>query len=463
MERLRRLPFWARSVVRDDEAGPIYLTADGAPPATLPPEGRFDGPDWVYYSGRGTLFGTLLDVELARGWTLRAGAFDSSWADRRSGGQLALDVDAEGRYRQIAFVNPPSAFRSRSGEARLSWEARGEHATHRLHASLRAKHRRQRYDGAAEIDLGPRRWGDRIDLPEPDFAFGAQSRDAVRQTGLGLAWETRWRNGAQLAVGAQRVDDEKSVDRTDTGAAQTRSRPTLGYANGAWQVRPGWVVFGSATQGLEESGIAPQNAVNRGQPVPAIRTKQFEAGVRHALTPQLTLIAGAFQLEKPYFSLDAGNRFTALGQIATRGVEFSLVGSLHPRLSLVAGAVIADPRVEGPDVAAGLVGQDPVGFPRRKGLLSLDWRVPGMDGFSIDIGIDHRGAIAATTDNAVRLPSRTRVDLGARHAFTWHGHDAALRLGIGNALDQRVYALEGPGAYSPEDGRSAELVLSVDW
>jgi iron complex outermembrane receptor protein len=460
---LRVVPFWARSVVRDDEAGPIYLTADGRPPGALPPERRFDGPDWAFYSGRGTIFGTVVEAALSPRWALKAGAFDSSFADRRSSTQLALDVDDQGRYRQLAFIDPPSAYRSRSGELRLTRALIGDDVAHRLHVSLRAKHRRLRYDGAAVIDLGARRWGERIDLPEPDFIFGPQSTEAIRQTALGAAWETQWASGAQVGFGVQRVEDEKRVARPDTGAGETRSTPTLGYLNGAWQWNPRVVIYGSATQGLEESGIAPANAVNRGQPAPAIRTRQFEAGVRWQARPTLTLIAGAFQLEKPYFSLDAGNRFAALGDIATRGVELSLVGALHPRLNLVAGAVLADPRVEGPEVDAGAIGRDPVRFPRRQALLSLDWRVPGVEGLSLDTGLEHRGRIAATTDNRVRLPSITTLALGGRYAFDWSGRDASLRVGIDNALDRVFYELEGPGAYSVRSGRTAEMVLSVDW
>jgi hypothetical protein len=40
----------------------------------------------------------------------------------------------------------------------------------------------------------------------------------------------------------------------------------------AWQSRDPLFVFGSATQGLEVSGVALANAGNRGQPAPAIRT-----------------------------------------------------------------------------------------------------------------------------------------------------------------------------------------------
>ncbi len=460
---IRIKPFWARSVVRNDEIGPIYLTADGAPPASLPPERRYDGPAWAYYSGRGTIFGTLIDASLGQHWMLRAGAFDSNFTDRRSATQLALDVDAQGRYQQLAFIDPPSARRSRSGELRLTREANSDTAIHRLHLSVRSKHRRLRYDGAAEIDLGPRRWGEAIDLAEPAFDFGPQSREAIRQIAVGAAWQTQWAQGGQLAFGVQRVDDEKRVARPDTGTGRTQSRPWLGYVNGAWQANPQLVVYGSATQGLEESGIAPANAVNRGQPAPTIRTRQLEAGLRLALRTDLSLIAGVFQLEKPYFSLDAANRFTALGDIATRGLELSLVGALHPRLNLVAGAVLADPKVEGQEVDAGIVGADAVGFARQVALLSLDWRPPSVEGLSLDAGLDYRGRIAATTDNRVELPSATELDLGARYGFNWADRTGSLRLSIDNVLDRRYYDLEGPAAYRVEDGRLVELSLSIDW
>src|SRR6185436_4468249 len=75
-----------------------------------------------------------------------------------------------------------------------------------------------------------------------------------------------------------------------------------------------WLVYGGLNRGLEESGVAPEIADNRNEALAASRTTQFEGGARIRLgSTQLTV--SAFQIGKPYFTLDANNRFTDLGKV----------------------------------------------------------------------------------------------------------------------------------------------------
>ncbi len=60
----------------------------------------------------------------------------------------------------------------------------------------------------------------------------------------------------------------------------------------------------AATRGLEESSVAPGKAANRGEALPALRTRQYEAGARFVFDPHWRLILAAFDISKPYFEID---------------------------------------------------------------------------------------------------------------------------------------------------------------
>ena len=59
------------------------------------------------------------------------------------------------------------------------------------------------------------------------------------------------------------------------------------------------------TAALEESGVAPDSAANRKQPLPVILTEQKDAGIRFNLTKGLKAVAGVFDLSRPYLGFDS--------------------------------------------------------------------------------------------------------------------------------------------------------------
>ena len=454
-------PFWQRSEVLDDEQGALYVPAG----RTLPPRiarRRYDGPNWIDYEGVAGLYGMTARFQLGGNTEVRAGVFHSFFSDSASGVNLLLDVRPDLTASQLVIVDPPSRYVSDSGELRLTQRFREGPRAHSLHLSLRARDRFQRYDGSAVVDLGPRRIGVPVTDPRPALTFGEQSRDRIRQWTAGVAYEGRWPGVGEIGFGIQRTDYTKRVERPDTGQFETRSKPWLFYATAAVTITPRFALYGSYTQGLEESGTAPDRAVNRGEPVPAIRTEQIDAGLRYTLTSKLKLIAGVFTLTKPYFSLDAANRFVALGSIRNRGVELSLSGSITDRVDIVAGAVVLDPKVTGEAVRLGRAGARPVGISNRQINLDVEWRVPGLAGFALTGAVAHQGPIPATTDNLVSIPARTLIDFGARYQFKLAGKSATLRVTAANVLDTYGFDFRGSGTFDLIAGRVIGGYLTVD-
>jgi iron complex outermembrane receptor protein len=223
-------------------------------------------------------------------------------------------------------------------------------------------------------------------------------------------------------------------------------------------------IFGSFTRGLEESGVAPQNASNRNEALPAIKTSQKDLGIRYNLYDGAKLVVALFDIQKPYLNLDASNRFGPLGDTQNRGVEFSLSGNITPRLDIVAGAVFSQPEVTGQAVDLGVVGKHPVGIAGRKIDLHLEWRPPGFEDGSLDMGVRHSGSVVATRNNLVSIPVYTMVDMGARYRFRLHDQPASLRLSATNIFNTRNYELAGAGAYKlyGRSGRLIETRLIVD-
>src|SRR6185436_20940801 len=118
---------------------------------------------------------------------------------------------------------------------------------------------------------------------------------------------------------------------------ESRAEPVLINATATVYASDSLAFYGSYTEGLEESPVAPDNAVNRNVAAPALETQQYDAGLRWAAFANMKLIAGVFNVEKPYFDLDAAGFYKELGTVEHRGVEVSLAGDPTEDLTVIVG------------------------------------------------------------------------------------------------------------------------------
>jgi len=459
---LEIVPFWNRLDTYDDEKAPSYLPAGPQLPPRIQRR-RFLGPEWADYRTTAMNAGMLTTWQAGEGWTVRAGLFRSMYDDHRAFTHLLTGVTPDGSANRRLIVDPPAENLSTSGELRATRAIAEGPRLHQVHLSLRGRDRQRRYDGSQVFDLGRTTVDSPYDAPQPNFVFGAQTRDRTRQWTGGLAYDGRWRGIGELGFSLQKTDYRKRLQKPALPLVTARDQPWLANVSAAAHLAPGLVAFGSFTRGLEESGAAPSNALNRNELLPAIRTTQGDLGLRYALTPSVKLVATVFDLRKPYFNFDAANRYAQLGDIENRGLELSLAGPLGPRLNLVAGAVLSRPRATGEGVRLGRVGRQPVGMSRRSADLNLEWRTPWVDGLSLDLGASHAGAISATVDNRVAIPARTLVALSGRYRFLLGARPASLRVAVNNLFDTYGLELRGAGAYDVIAGRVASAYLAVDF
>ena len=222
-------------------------------------------------------------------------------------------------------------------------------------------------------------------------------------------------------------------------------------------------LYAGYTQGLEDSGVAPSVARNGGSILPVSQTWQADSGARIVLSRQLQIIVGVFELQKPYFNLDASGLDRELGIQQAKGAELSFAGQLLENLNVNAGALTGRVRILGTDLSTEGVGPTAVGQPRLQYSASVNYRFPRLPSMSIDLSALHYGSAPATVDNALYSPAVTELNVGARLKFTILDKNSSLRLQIQNLPNSyRWTNVYTPGLFEWAGPRTVYAYVTTD-
>jgi iron complex outermembrane recepter protein len=461
-ENFEVIPFWGVTQGRDEEVAPTIVTSGSFAPPQIERR-RYFGQTWAQNESDSTTYGVLTKARIGESWAIAAGVFRSVQEDMASFADIYTGTQRNGLTTERLIADPEQRYASTSGEIRASRSFVAGPRLHTVHMSVRARELRSAYGGAVALNLGTRLLGERVPVePPPGFAFRERTRDAVDQTTLGVGYELRWRGVGEASVGVQRADYEKRIKQPGLPEVGTEDDPWLVSATLAAHASPRLAFYAGYTRGLEESGIAPDSAANRNEALPAIRTQQMDGGARWALTKDLKLVAGLFEVKKPYFTTNESNIFTTLGDVRHRGLEMSLNGTPHPDWSLVAGAVLMEPRVTGEPVREGRIGRKPVGQTERLLRLNVEYRPPVLRGFSFDLAVANYGERVASSDGMAVLPDYTIIDVGTRYRTKIGGRAATLRFWVGNVTDEFFWDVFASNSFGLSDGRRYSATLYVD-
>ena len=453
------IPFWSMQDSHDGEAQPIIFTAG----AYLPPRferKRYFGPQWAQNDHQSFNYGLLSTVGLGD-WTLRGGIFRSVLHNLRNFNPLFLNTAEDGAADRVVIYEAGRRAASTSGELRLTRQWLEGDRLHLLHLMTRGRMQDRRYGGSQRLEFGRGRIDEPILAPEPALSSGPKTTDEVRQVTAGLGYEGRWRGVGELSLGIQRSFYEKSVVRPSGALPASEASPWL--FNGTVSVLAGrdLVFYAGYSKGLEESPVAPEIAVNRGEAPPAILTEQMDAGFRYAITPALRLVAGVFDVRKPYFALDPASVFRQLGEVRNRGIEVSLAGQITPRLSIVLGSVFLDASVSGDAVDLGLIGRRPVTSIGRNVNGALNWNLPWVEGLSLDLAYESTSDRVANAANTLVIPPRYVYSLGGRYRFDLFERPATFRAQLASVNNVYGYSSFGEGFYYNLP-RRFQMSLTVD-
>jgi iron complex outermembrane recepter protein len=457
------LPFFSRTDF-DHEVIPEAYAPEG-PFLPEPNPGRhFFGPSWAINNEFDVNFGTLVWINLPDNWELRAGVFRSVQKKPTN-----IYLQLSGLTRQAsgeldAFSDPPSTWGSTSGEVRLQRDYTDGPLVHRLILSLRMRDYNATYAGTDFLDLGAAEIGQYLNLPKPDFQFSAQSHDHIEETIPGLSYQLVWKSLGALGISIQKPHYTNGTAIPGAPFALSSANPWLFNVALTANVSHSITLYADFTEGLEDNGIAPENASNRNEPLPAIATKQKDGGVRYNVTPKVTLVAGLFDIDKPYFNLGPMSLYSQLGGLSNKGLELSLDGDVLPSFHIVAGAVLSQPQVAGEAVRLGQVGRDPINIPSRQVDINATWLPLLAPYLSFDAEVSHESSVASVLNDSVFIPEKTFVNADARYSFRLDGRSASLRFWIENLLDRRSWDVADSNTYDIYGfgGRHLDFRLIVD-
>lgn len=451
--------FWSRTRIADEDIFPIVL-GDGNDTPPRIKRRRFLGQHWADVETERFNYGAIGRATIAS-FAVRAGLFRSV-NEVVEGHNVFLHAGPVGEpSARTVSAFPGRRASSTSGELGLARAFAAGGLVHRVQLVARGRSQERRYGGTRNLALPPAPFGRPGYVERPAFSFLQQTEDRVRQWSLGVAYQLEHQDLVQIGAGLQRVGYSKEVTTPSGPRPASRDKPWLVNLAAIARVGRGVSLFGSYTRGLEESDVAPEIAVNRDEAPPALRTKQLDMGFRSRIGPA-TLIAGLFDIRRPYYGVDGDSIFRRLGAARHRGLEVSLTGSPVPGLTLVAGGTFLQARLSGSEVASGAIGSRPVDVPTRKLIASLDWRPVGS-ATSIDVALEHVGANIGDALNRIRVDPFTTLDVGIRHRFRLGAENAMLRLQATNLFNAYGWEVVGSNAFLYIQARQVSMRLAVDF
>ena len=442
------------------DAQPVIFTSGSFLPPRIERRRRFSAP-WaeshIRYFNHG-----LLSTVRSGAWTVRGGVFRSSTDSPLTFLDVSLNTDREGVGDRFMIVEANRKFASTSGELRASRLIAEGGRNHVVLVTVRGREQRRRYGGSQTLSLGRFRYDELPDIPRPAFTFGPQTRDRVRQFTAGIGYQGLWPKVGELSLGIQKTTYRKSGERPSGPIPVSKDDPWLMNGTLSLYASDSLIFYAGYAKGLEESPIAPTIAVNRDEAPPAIITEQKDAGIRLTLARDLRLVAGVFDIRKPYFALDADLLYRNLGELRNRGLEVSLAGKITPRLSAVLGLVLLDSKLKGTAVDDGLVGKRPVDSVPRYASAAVEYAMPWVDGLSLDLRYENYGKRPADRLNTYYIPARHVVSVGSRYRFKIDGRPATLRAQIASLTNHYSPALFGEGFFFNVPRRLI-VSLTTDW
>jgi iron complex outermembrane receptor protein len=453
----QQLRAFATRYFRSYDGDYAVLASSAAVPPSLESHHQYS-PSWARSQAVSSNFGVLYDARLGD-YTVDLSAFHSIFDIDRTDYTL-ISADADGRASATTYRNPDRTKRASSAEVRLGRQFTAAGFDNLATVSLRGGRTAADLTSNLIIPLGTfdLRSGNPSDAVELPWS-GTRGEDTVEQITASAGYGLALRDRVQLRFGLHRTRYDKDVLSMANAHTQATSEKTLYNISAIVSLTERTALFSSWVTGLEEAGVAPTSATNRDEVLPPVEAEQFELGVRHTLTPRLTLIGALFDVSKPTNGARVDGSFGLVGEVRHRGIEGSITGQLDDKTSVVLGAVTFEARVTGPLVDAGIVGSRAAGISQRMLNANIERRINGT--WSVDAGLSYSGARWADTGNSFKTPAITTLSLGARNRFELAGRSAEFRVLGSNLTGAKGYAASSSGVLTPISPRTVRAMLTL--
>jgi iron complex outermembrane recepter protein len=430
-------------------APPVFYLADARLPA-IPTRGRNIGQEWAKGAGSSTELGIRGSSRLGKSWALDMGLVYSGKYVERGFDQVFAAVDSSGRSDPVIYAYTDQNAGALSGESRITFQTATQRTSHKVHASIRGRRLMRRFGGEQAIDVATADIYQAEAMPQPTIGTNAHRRDAITQALAGLQYKGELDNILLVSAGIQTGYYRKDSIHAVGLSSQDQSVDTLLRASAAIRPVEALALYADHSEGLEEGGVAPANAVNRYQVLSVIKGKQDEVGLRYSVR-DLLISLSVFETNKPYAAMDATNAYRIVGVVRNRGLESSFSTVLFSSVKIVAGMLVMQPRLT-IESSGTSHAEQPVGVPTRKGLLGIDYRFTPLPALSFDATVNHAGGVAFGALERQILHDQVTLALGARYSFAVSDVNYALRFQVTNVLDESSWmaATDGSMTYSPQ-------------
>ncbi|MEQ1806111.1 MAG: TonB-dependent receptor [Burkholderiaceae bacterium] len=257
---------------------------------------------------------------------------------------------------------------------------------------------------------------------------------------------------ATLWLGLRRTELHRSSVRTDGSRPIDNAQAlTVPFVAASRQMNPDHMLYASWGQGIE-SEVVPNLPLytNRGEALSALKSRQFEAGVKGASERFEWGVAG-FDIVRPTFidigSCDADDTCTRRidGNVHHRGIEVTVAGRLDA-WTLRGGTQWLRARREGSQQPA-LNGLQPTNVPSLTVKAQLGYAVAAWPGLSLTASAVRESSRKVLPDNSATIPGYTRIDAALRYETKVDSTALTWRAGVDNLTDARAWK-ESPYQFS---------------
>jgi iron complex outermembrane recepter protein len=372
-----------------------------------------------------TNYGVMARWDFTPGWSVK-GSARRSYADRPVNGAILFVTNATfpGEYYRLLFRDDQESFAVNSYDAMISGSVKTGSISHSL--TLGVEHYKNvNYFGLFDISFDDN-GGAGFDLRqsynsvEPDLPrSGGPGYKNFESTQTGIVFGDVIDFGERFTaiLGGRYVTYQQKGFQPD-GAVEGTYKTTAFTPSGAAVFKPTETmsIYASFAEGLEPGDTAPLDADNALDQLSAIRSTQFEIGVKfRSSNGRFTASGTVFRIERPSsFTDPVTNIFGEYGEQRHSGVEINLGGEVLRRLHVTGGLTYIDAKLTKADDPS-LIGRRPANVAKFQGALFGEFEV--VRNSFINAGVYHVGPRNYDVFTDRRADGYTRFDIGAR----WNG------------------------------------------
>ncbi|WP_374257586.1 TonB-dependent siderophore receptor [Aquabacterium sp.] len=287
-------------------------------------------------------------------------------------------------------------------------------------------------------------------FPEMPPAASTPDYDQVdrheRTTELSMRDAMQWGPHWRAWMGLRHSQIRRQVNSNDGSFDTQVIHKTVNtpWAAIGYNVAPQTQAYVSWGEGVEIK-YAPRNTANAGAPMPLLKSRQTELGVKGQVnTPHTTQqwSASVFHIARPEGATNADDVYLIDGQSKHIGIEGSWQGRAGA-WGWGSSAMVLDAKRENSQFAAN---KSPVNVPDQLLKVSGSYTFKHPTPVTLQADLVHEGRRWVDVANTTRIPAWNRVDLSLRATQAWDARTVTWRLAVNNVFDTRAWR-EAPNSF----------------